>query len=411
MADKPHDHKSSSDHTPDPEEQEDDLYAIADTPDTAEPPKPKREPQRDRPTPAEPADRKAAQPDENDDGTIPLDEPAAEPRPESRSKKRKAAASASGSASAGSTATEQAPPKPPKKKQPTEPADPVHCAKHPNEIGKWFCKVCNVPVCRECVRIDEDAKMGRPVAFCLKCDTPCGINKAARQRDEYDNSPFLARLGRGFAYPLRGHNWVILTLTAVPFTLLFLFGAVFPFALLLLVPLLAVVFIIPWMYDIISESAAGNRDMPNVDIPSDPVDDILRPLLFFASAGLAAYLPALLVWWLMPGSALQQSILGVLWLAGSLFLPMFLLITVLFESPLAIRPSMVFAAMRHMGIGYVVYLIIMSIVPGLIFAAVALTGPLASLVVVPAVLYLLTLNAHLLGQLYHAHRHDLKWFA
>lgn len=358
---------------------------------------------------------------------VPLDEP--KERPKQRRSSRSSSSSTSRSASstsASSTASAAPPTAPaPPAAAPTAEAEPeevdeVHCRTHPDQIGKWWCPSCQRPVCRECVKIDENLEAGRPTAYCQRCLEPCKINRAAKLRPEDDNSPFRARVGRAFAYPLRGSNWAILLLLAIAVTAAALLGYAIALNGTVLLPSVIILpfvalFLVPWLYDILAESARGGRDMPTLNAPTDIWADLLHPLIVFLSAHVVCFAPAVYVEWFMPTesamlSAVQGWLAPTLWIVGHFLLPMMLIVVTLFETPLAIRPSLVLGGIATMGGDYFILVIVLALAPLVVSLALAAIGPLAIALAVPATLYLLALNMHLMGQAYHANRQSLAWF-
>ncbi|MEX2671992.1 MAG: hypothetical protein WD294_07780 [Phycisphaeraceae bacterium] len=293
-------------------------------------------------------------------------------------------------------------------------ADKVHCHQHPEEIGKWWCSVCQAPVCRDCVVIEDDRSAKRPVAYCKGCGKPCKLNKAAKYSDEYDNSPFRARLARGFAYPVQGYNWVILLMLSVIMAAPLLLSLAFPLVLIVFFPFVAL-WLVTWMFDVLGESARGSRDMPNLALPVDFWQDLVRPVVLFLCAWFASFGPALIAWYYIPEEVgvlgyAQIMAVPLLAIAGHIVFPMMMLVVTLYESPLAIRPSLIIDGINTMGIDYLILLVLLALVPMVVSFALTMVGPFAVVLAVPAALYLMALNMHLLGQLYHANRRKLGWF-
>lgn len=232
--------------------------------------------------------------------------------------------------------------------------------------------------------------------------------KPPPRRPEIDTRPFPQRIGPAFTYPFRGNSGMMLLMTSLFVFLVYFLAVLFP--PFFLVYLLMLVWFFAWMYQVLAQSAQGVAEVPEVPLATDVWDDLLRPAIFFASAWAICFAPMLLAMYLA-NLADGSLVIPLLSIVGHILLPMVLLVIVLFETPLAgLRPDLVFGGIMKMPLDYAVMLVITAAVPALAYSAVAMLGPLGGLFIVPLVIYLWVVEMRLIGQLYHAHRHDLGWF-
>ena len=298
----------------------------------------------------------------------------------------------------------------------------IHCAHHADAAAAWHCSACGTDFCSGCVNLYTTPQ--HRFASCKSCGGPAIPLAPEPGYEPPDDRRFLARMSDAFAYPLRNRAWVVLLVRATCFWLAFILGTLalrggFEFLyglptlaaqLLGLTSLLLGLYLIAYLQEVISATATGSAEPPGDWAPVDLVEWI-RPIWLLVCPIVICFAPAW-AWEIYSGRG-QDAIYFVLLLLGTLYLPMGLLAVTLFNSPAALAPWVVVPAIRRIPRDYVVVVMGLVVLESIILLFLPLhraAGELGPLLALLLILYFLMLEAHLIGQMYHANRFRLGWF-
>ncbi|KPK86395.1 MAG: hypothetical protein AMJ81_01395 [Phycisphaerae bacterium SM23_33] len=243
---------------------------------------------------------------------------------------------------------------------------------------------------------------------------------------ERPKKSFYGRLPGAFAYPFKGMGWAIILAGAACYWLLNrlsslpAFGYFFIFQVMLAV--CAAGYLAAYMIKIIGASAGGGDAPPDWPDVTDFWDDIFRPMFLLIGAIVVSFLP-LIVYvivsrnWQASGAAFCALLA---W--GFLYLPMVLLAAALFDSAAALNPVRVLLGIARTCPAYLLVAVLFYVIVALGLLTqvgasriVTVIGPVKAPLIGPFVagavgLYLLMVQMHLLGLLYHTHARRLAWF-
>jgi hypothetical protein len=291
-----------------------------------------------------------------------------------------------------------------------------HCDEHPDRPAAWFCARCQASWCERCVRLYPSGQS--TVATCQQCGQSCTAISGSAQRQatpepdaeekEEEELPFPRRLIHAWHYPLRGQGWVLLLVGGTFFWVFGLLASWIPLVGFLLGIALAAYYS-SYMLTVLADSAAGYRVLPHWPEVRDWWDDLVRPLLVVIGIGVLCMGPAL-VWeyWQGPG-----TVANLLLLLGAAYYPMALLAAVLFDSigaasPLVVIPSILRIPRDYLlGCIGVLALYLVEPLSVVLNEAIPLLGGFVGSVIT---LYLVVVEMHIIGLLYHTNRYRLGWF-
>jgi hypothetical protein len=157
------------------------------------------------------------------------------------------------------------------------------------------------------------------------------------------------------------------------------------------------------------DSAQGGRHAPTIS-PAHFVDvgELISQMLLLAAALAVCFWPAALYGGL---TGRADSWFWTLGAVGAFFWPMAFLTAVLFDGIDALNPLLILRSIFVTLPAYLALLVKLS-VPGGVFLAISLTlarMPVVRMLAPAAYLYLLLVEAHLLGRFYRQHKDRLKW--
>lgn len=216
-------------------------------------------------------------------------------------------------------------------------------------------------------------------------------------------------------YPLAREGVLVMISGAVLFT----FMTMVPFTGFLLILLLAFPLIGAFMMDIVRHSADGERDMPGWPEIDDLFDSIARPSFQLLFATLTALSPAVLLYLFgrrLPAFPTGSGLLLIaLLIMGTVYAPAAVMAAALFNSdraalnlPLLIKS--IFIMRRDYAVAWII-LIGIFLAWGLCGAIFPGTIPmLGSLVQWILIMYFVTRQMYILGNLYYVHERELGWF-
>lgn len=294
------------------------------------------------------------------------------------------------------------------------------CRNHPKMPAEWICVACRSMFCNGCVELRSYS--GASLEMCPVCGRRClslaDVPKIkARKPAVLPARPFAQELAAALAYPLRLRNlpflfgypliWLIVSV--------FVAGSVYDLSIAAIGALAAVVFggyICLLLLNILYDSAHG-RDNP-IDLPDlTEIGSVLSSLVWFAWATAVCLAPAAVYYLAVAGvQGYDDPLIYLLAGAGFLYLPMALLAVVVCESPMALQPGRVFAAIAKAPGEYAVTAAMM--LAAMVLLALAIWATVTSVVyALPLLLvhfHLVMTTMRLTGRLYVAKRDQFAWF-
>jgi FHA domain len=298
----------------------------------------------------------------------------------------------------------------------------------------------------------EDARLRAGQVFCLgevrlrfeadappEPDSPAASPPPARtvvrvQPGSPTQEPlFVSRLVGAFLYPLKKDGVLLLVTGTIAFSILDAgkffarfaavkgmgIGTVISLAFLLLMTALGVGYLTSYLRRVVISTAMGDTAAPDWPDLTDFVADILSPLFQLVAAVLASLVPALLVALLVPRAEMSraaQVAIGFACGLGGLYFPMAFLAVAMFDSAAAVNPLLVVPSIVKVPGPY---LLSVALFGGVLTALWACDNYLPKAIgvpIVPAVvsnlagLYLLMVQARVMGLLYLTNRDRLSWF-
>lgn len=295
----------------------------------------------------------------------------------------------------------------------------MSCLLHPNRSASYRCTNCDVHWCDECAvgGCPDCGSLLESVDRRRRTDgggAPDGGQKptpyappGSASSDYGANDPsFFAQLPGAFFYPFAGDGWILLLLATL-FTVGISCGFFIPF-LGLFVALILLGYLWHYFFDIITASANGRDELPDLPEWTDFFSSCLVPLFRFLAVAVLAFGPAV--------AALvmeQESMAVLLGAVGVLYFPMGLLGVALDESVLGLNPIRAVTSMVKIPGQYLVATLLLGVVvtiSNLLTGALGESGLVGALVATPISLYFLTVEARILGLLYHANQRRLSWY-
>lgn len=225
--------------------------------------------------------------------------------------------------------------------------------------------------------------------------------------------PFPIMVGTSFLYPLTGSGVFTLiggTILLVAASFLGVWGIL---GLIFLVPIWG--YLVSYLIRIITDSGEGDDTPPVWPDLSDLVSDVLRPLWLFMVPSVLAFTPFIVLLLLDKGDPAGISTTGY-WICTGLavfLLPMMLLSVSMHDSFRGLNPIVLAPAYVRVFPSYLLALVILAVavwVEGWLKARLIDLSIWVGLIVGQTVsLYMLMVEARVLGLLYRCHRHKLRW--
>ena len=319
---------------------------------------------------------------------------------------------------------------------PSMPAANHHCKFHPKTAARFLCDPCQQAFCDLCVNTRQTP--GGPAKFCRHCGTQCRPLQVQVQAPHAIEGPrFFSSLPGAFAYPFRGSGPFVLIFGSILFAALnwfaggiFTYGIPRTFSFGILMFVAAYGYLFTYLQSILHTTAVGDQEMPTLPGMSDFWQDILLPCLQLLGLCLLCFGPALVLA-LMRVSSEESSISGsailIAFGLGCLYFPMAFLAVAMLDSIFAANPLQVLPSIAKVPVEYLTTLVLLAVVLGirwlgdfsveLLFPRGLGTHNIAKLLGFIGVkalwgvgsLYLLTVNARLLGLLYVTRKEKLGW--
>lgn len=311
---------------------------------------------------------------------------------------------------------------------PSTPPPLTPCARHPDVSAVFICTNCRTRFCADCVYHWPDAVR----SYCPVCTgvvltlADDAVRQERAQEKRRRDRRFFGNLGEVFRYPLRGDGYILLISGAVFYSfiqfILLLAWRVGPFGLgaIILLTWLGTGYLAAYFYKVIQATGQGEDALPDWPGFSSWWDDIAAPTLQLMGICLFCFGPAVAY----PILFEYDRSLLVLWSLvgyGLLYFPMAMLAVVMFDTIAALNPLTVLSAIvkvpREYAVACTVFwgvalcwllndLVLSAVLPVLLSPLPGVTTFLTFLVS----LYLMTVEACLLGRIYWTNAERLGWF-
>jgi len=227
------------------------------------------------------------------------------------------------------------------------------------------------------------------------------------REDDADTRPFLHRLPDAFAYPISGSGFVLILVGTVCFAFLDFFASLSVFGII--ATAFVACYLCAFMMKIVNSSADGKKEIPDWPDASDFWDDIIIPLFQVIWTGIFCFAPAIIYLIFVHFDIFFWLLIAL----GILYFPMALIAVALTNSVLSINPVLVVPSIIKVPVDYLAACAILALIALLAhFSQLLVTViPLAGFVLKNMIgLYLLAVEAHVLGLIYHANQEKLGWF-
>lgn len=296
----------------------------------------------------------------------------------------------------------------------------VHCRNHFQNLAHYKCARCQRYVCDLCVNTRGTAGGGQ--AFCKICGQECA---PVRFRQAVEFVDFFAQARQALLYPLKGDGVTLLFGGAFFFGFLDLANYVsrhgFKYGLrsmMMRVTIFTFIFgtgyLFAYLKKIIAATADGDKHMPDWPEFSEWQADIVAPMFQFLVLTVACFAPgvALQIW----SEGDYPWLVWLIALIGCAYFPMGFLGIAMFDSLVALNPKFIVGSMLRVPREYTICVLLFCGILLSRWLLENLFGRLLKIPLAPALLadlvmiYLLMVEARVLGTLYLAKRDDLRWF-
>lgn len=334
-------------------------------------------------------------------------------------------------------AVEAAPPPPPV--MPMAAAGPAHCKSHIKTPARWMCTKCRRTFCDLCVTTRNVG--GVPKTNCRSCGGDCLPLQVHLARSTGPRG-FFTRLPGAFVYPFRGTGLLVLIACTILLAALKFFGGgsgvrgsflIRGFGWGLIAQVFVGGYLFSYLQSIIHSTAAEDNEMPGLPSMAKFRKEILLPFLRLLGLGLVCFGPTIALYWL--AVEYEQPAAGIAMipaaLLGGLYFPMAFLAVAMLNSVAAANPLLVVPSIFKVPLQYLLAVLLLGMVVvvqsvGNIVLEVLFPDSLHALATqsVPNLclifgvrafwsffgVYLLTVNARILGLLYLTKKDKLGWF-
>jgi hypothetical protein len=297
-----------------------------------------------------------------------------------------------------------------------------NCRSHPGVAARYFCNTCRHGFCDLCVNTRGEGPEAKK--YCRACGSACTPVLMPRIHGAAPKKSPAARLAGSFAYPFSGDGIFLLLGGTLLYSLMDAASYISQFALMygliaiLIMTVLGTGYLLSYLQSILTSSAVGEKKMPDWPEISEPMSDIVVPLMHTLGTLLASFLPAITVRAVFgsshpAGAALTLIAYGF----GFLYLPMAFLAVTMYGSIMAVNPLLVIPSIFRVRWAY---LVTVALTLSVLAAKWSGTVLLGRLVPVPMVfpilgnflsLCLLTVLMRMLGLLYLTKKEELGWFS
>ena len=296
-----------------------------------------------------------------------------------------------------------------------------NCRSHPGVAARFFCNTCRHGFCDLCVNTRGEGPGAKK--YCRACGSACTPVLMPRIRSAAPRVSPAARLAGSFAYPVSGDGVFLLLGGTLLYSLMDAASYISRFALMygliavIIMTVLGTGYLIAYMQAVLTSSAVGEEKMPDWPEITDPLGDVVVPLLHTLGTLLASFLPALIVAAVFRSSQpATGALLLIAYGLGFIYLPMAFMAVTMYSSIIAVNPLLVVPSIFRVRWAY-----LLTVALTLLILAVKWSGSglLAKVAPVPVLfpvlgnffsLYLLTVLMRMLGLLYRTKKAELGWF-
>jgi len=284
----------------------------------------------------------------------------------------------------------------------------TNCKNHPTLPATWQCNSCQNYFCEQCIKVLN--LRNETIRVCPHCKGLCR-NLAP---EEQEVKPFFEQLPQAFSYPFKGNGKILLIGGAIFFWLLELIVSISIFGFFIM--FFVGGYLIAYMFDIITSSANGDKELPAWPDFSDFWGDIIHPIFLVIATSVVCSLPAIFYFFL-PARSGQSIFLTdpLFWIAiivGLLYFPMGLLAVALFNRVLALNPLLVISSILKVPMEYLAACGVLLLVYVARICGEGLAGSIPFLGHILGwsfSLYFLMVEARTLGLIYYANKNRLRW--
>jgi FHA domain len=301
----------------------------------------------------------------------------------------------------------------------------VYCKNHYQNLAKYKCEKCKRYLCDLCINTRGTAAGG--LKFCKICGNECVPVKFKAAVEQVN---FFAAVPQAFKYPIVGDG------------LMLLFGGTFFFgfldlanyisrhafkyglrAMMMRVTIFTFIFgtgyLFAYLKKIIAATADGDPHMPDWPEFSEWQADIVTPMFQFVVVSLFSFGPALLfqIWGAWAEWNYPWLLVAPTALLGCVYFPMAFLGIAMFDTlEAALKPAFVVGSILRVPREYSLATAIFVGIIGIRWLSELVLGVLMKIPLVPALLadlimiYLLMIEARILGLLFLSKRRTLGWF-
>jgi hypothetical protein len=194
-------------------------------------------------------------------------------------------------------------------------------------------------------------------------------------------------------------------------------GSVISLAFFLLLTALGVGYVNSYLRRVVTSTAMGEQASPDWPDLSDFVADIVSPLFQLGATVLVSLLPAIIAGILVPGpEAVRETAVWVACGLGAIYFPMAFLAVAMFDTVAAVNPLLVAPSIAKIPGHYMLTVVLFGTVLAVMGAGDYYLPKTIAVPIVPSVistvvgLYLLIVQARVVGLLYLANKERLGWF-
>jgi hypothetical protein len=301
----------------------------------------------------------------------------------------------------------------------------IYCKNHYQNLAKYKCEKCKRYLCDLCVNTRGSAAGG--LKFCKICGNEC---TRVRFKPNVEQVNFFAAVPRAFKYPFIGDG------------LMLLFGGTFFFgfldlanyisrhafkyglrAMMMRVTIFTFIFgtgyLFAYLKKIIAATSDGDPHMPDWPEFSEWQADIVTPMFQFVVVSLVSFGPSLAIqfWGTWEDWDYAWMFVVPAALLGCIYFPMAFLGVAMFDTvTAALKPAFVVGSILKVQREYSVAAAVFAGIIGIRWASEYVLGVLMKIPLLPALLadlimiYLLMIEARILGLLFLSNRRALGWF-
>lgn len=301
----------------------------------------------------------------------------------------------------------------------------VFCKNHFQNLAKYKCEKCKRYVCDLCVNTRGSAAGG--LKFCKICGNEC---VPVKFKPGVEQVHFFASVPQAFAYPFVGDGLMLLFGGTFFFGFLDLANYVsrhaFKYglrAMMMRVTIFTFIFgtgyLFAYLKKIIAATSDGDPHMPDWPEFSEWHADIVAPMFQFVVVAFLSFGPALIfqIWGEMADWDYPWVFVVPAALLGCAYFPMAFLGVAMFDTlSAALKPAFVVGSILRVPREYSLAAAVFIGIIGIRLLSELVLGVLMKIPLVPALLsdlimiYLLMIEARILGLLYLSKRRTLGWF-